>query len=101
MPSAVSRPPRTGFARSGDATIAYQVAGDGPLDVVFAHGWFSHLEVGWEEPRYARFLHRLARGRRLILMDRRACIRLSSVEAWAHGGQGGERACHSVLISVA
>jgi DNA-binding SARP family transcriptional activator/pimeloyl-ACP methyl ester carboxylesterase len=65
------RPPRTRFARSGDATIAYQVLGDGPLDVVFAHAWFSHMEIGWEEPRYAAFLRRLARGRRLIVFDRR------------------------------
>jgi pimeloyl-ACP methyl ester carboxylesterase/DNA-binding SARP family transcriptional activator len=64
-------PPPTLFARSGEATIAYQVLGDGPVDVVFSHGWFSHMEVGWEEPRYSAFLHRLARGRRLILFDRR------------------------------
>lgn len=65
------RPPPTRFARCGDATIAYQVLGDGALDVVFAHAWFSHMEVGWEEPRYAAFLHRLATGRRLIVFDRR------------------------------
>jgi DNA-binding SARP family transcriptional activator len=64
-------PPRTRFARNGEATIAYQVVGEGPVDVVFAHGWFSHIEVAWEEPRYAGFLRRLAGGRRLILFDRR------------------------------
>jgi pimeloyl-ACP methyl ester carboxylesterase/DNA-binding SARP family transcriptional activator len=64
-------PPETRFAHSDDATIAYQVLGDGPLDVVFAHAWFSHMEIGWEEPRYAAFLRRLARGRRLIVFDRR------------------------------
>jgi pimeloyl-ACP methyl ester carboxylesterase/DNA-binding SARP family transcriptional activator len=68
---AASRPPPTRFARNGTATIAYQVVGDGPLDLVFAHAWFSHMEIGWEEPRYAAFLRRLARGRRLILFDRR------------------------------
>jgi pimeloyl-ACP methyl ester carboxylesterase/DNA-binding SARP family transcriptional activator len=66
-----SRPPRTRFARNGDVTIAYQVMGDGPTDVVFAHAWFSHMEIGWEEPRYAAFLRRLAEGRRLIIFDRR------------------------------
>lgn len=65
------KPPQTRFAHSGEATIAYQVVGDGPVDVVFTHAWFSHMEVGWEEPRYAAFLRRLARGRRLILFDRR------------------------------
>jgi pimeloyl-ACP methyl ester carboxylesterase len=59
------------FARNGDTTIAYQVIGDGPVDVVFAHGWFSHAEIGWEEPRYAAWLRTLARGRRLIVFDRR------------------------------
>jgi pimeloyl-ACP methyl ester carboxylesterase/DNA-binding SARP family transcriptional activator len=63
--------PRTRYARSGDAAIAYQVVGDGPLDVVFAPGWFSHVEVGWEEPRYAAFLRRLAKHRRLLLFDKR------------------------------
>jgi DNA-binding SARP family transcriptional activator/pimeloyl-ACP methyl ester carboxylesterase len=65
------RPPRTRFARNGAATIAYQVIGDGPVNLVFAHAWFSHMEIGWEEPRYAAFLHRLATGRRLIIFDRR------------------------------
>jgi DNA-binding SARP family transcriptional activator/pimeloyl-ACP methyl ester carboxylesterase len=68
---ASARPPQTRFARNGPTTIAYQVLGDGPLDVLFAHAWFSHMEIGWEEPRYAAFLHRLAAGRRLIIFDRR------------------------------
>ncbi len=65
------RPPQTRFARSGDATIAYQVLGEGGLDLVVAHAWFSHMEIGWEEPRYAAFLRRLARGHRVIVFDRR------------------------------
>jgi pimeloyl-ACP methyl ester carboxylesterase len=63
--------PRVQFARNQDTTIAYQVIGDGPVDVVFAHGWFSHAEIGWEEPRYAGWLRTLARNRRLIVFDRR------------------------------
>jgi DNA-binding SARP family transcriptional activator/pimeloyl-ACP methyl ester carboxylesterase len=69
VPGGASPPVR--FARNGGTTIAYQVIGDGPLDVVFAHGWFSHAEIGWEEPRYAGWLQRLARGRRVIVFDRR------------------------------
>jgi pimeloyl-ACP methyl ester carboxylesterase/DNA-binding SARP family transcriptional activator len=69
--TAAPRPPTTRVARSGEATIAYQVLGDGPVDLVFSHGWFSHIEVGWEESRSSEFLHRLARDRRLILFDRR------------------------------
>jgi pimeloyl-ACP methyl ester carboxylesterase/DNA-binding SARP family transcriptional activator len=67
----VGSSPPVRFARNGDTTIAYQVIGDGPVDVVFAHGWFSHAEIGWEEPRYATWLRTLARGRRLIVFDRR------------------------------
>jgi DNA-binding SARP family transcriptional activator/pimeloyl-ACP methyl ester carboxylesterase len=63
--------PRTRFAQSGDAAIAYQVIGDGPLDVVLAPGWFSHVEVAWEEPRYAAFMKRLAGACRLMLFDKR------------------------------
>lgn len=70
-PVAPAPPPRTRFVQSGDAAIAYQVLGDGPVDVVFAPGWFSHVEVAWEEPRYAAFMHRLAEGRRLLLFDKR------------------------------
>jgi pimeloyl-ACP methyl ester carboxylesterase/DNA-binding SARP family transcriptional activator len=65
------RPSGTRFAHNGEATIAYQVIGHGPVDVVFAHAWFSHMEIGWEEPRYSDFLRRLADGRRLIIFDRR------------------------------
>jgi DNA-binding SARP family transcriptional activator/alpha-beta hydrolase superfamily lysophospholipase len=63
--------PRVQFARNKDTAIAYQVIGEGPVDVVFAHGWFSHAEIGWEEPRYAGWLRTLARNRRLIVFDRR------------------------------
>jgi DNA-binding SARP family transcriptional activator len=64
-------PPRTRFARSGEATIAYQIIGDGPTEAVFAPGWFSHVEVAWEEARYAGFMRRLARKARLLLFDKR------------------------------
>jgi pimeloyl-ACP methyl ester carboxylesterase/DNA-binding CsgD family transcriptional regulator len=61
----------TRYAKSGDVSIAYQVAGEGPLDLVFVMGWVSHLDWFWEEPRFARFLHRLAVFSRLILFDKR------------------------------
>src|SRR5215211_937566 len=62
--------PETRYARSGEYSIAYQVVGDGDLDLVYIPGFASNLEVFWEEPAYSRFLHRLASFRRLILMDR-------------------------------
>jgi pimeloyl-ACP methyl ester carboxylesterase/class 3 adenylate cyclase len=67
---AVSRP-ETHYARSGEVNIAYQVAGSGPIDIVFVMGWVSHLEYFWQEPSFARFLSRLASFSRLILFDKR------------------------------
>ena len=59
------------YARSGDVNIAYQVVGDGPIDLVVVLGWVSHLAYVWEEPSVARFLERLASFSRLILLDKR------------------------------
>jgi pimeloyl-ACP methyl ester carboxylesterase/DNA-binding CsgD family transcriptional regulator len=59
------------YARSGDVNIAYQVVGDGPIDLVLTFGWVSHLAYIWEEPAIARFLDRLASFARLILYDKR------------------------------
>src|SRR5262245_41175022 len=64
-------PPATQYAHSGDVNIAYQVVGDGPIDLVFVMGWVSHLEYFWKEPRFSRFLQRLASFARLILFDKR------------------------------
>ncbi|MDP9343263.1 MAG: adenylate/guanylate cyclase domain-containing protein [Actinomycetota bacterium] len=59
------------YARNGDVHLAYQVVGDGPVDLVYAPGIWSNLDVMWEEPRWARFLERLASFSRLILFDMR------------------------------
>ncbi|HEU4478602.1 MAG TPA: alpha/beta fold hydrolase, partial [Pyrinomonadaceae bacterium] len=64
-------PPETMYARSGEVNIAYQVIGDGPLDLVFVMGWVSHMEYFWREPNFSRFLLRLASFSRLILFDKR------------------------------
>jgi class 3 adenylate cyclase len=64
-------PPPTRYTRSGDTSIAYQVHGDGPLDLVFVAGIVSHIEQLWEDPGLARVLDRQAEFSRLILMDRR------------------------------
>ncbi|HEX7265299.1 MAG TPA: adenylate/guanylate cyclase domain-containing protein [Candidatus Dormibacteraeota bacterium] len=63
--------PQTRYARSGDLSIAYQVLGSGPFDLVFVHGWVSHLDLQWEEPHLAAFLSRLASFARLIILDKR------------------------------
>jgi len=70
-PSAPVTEPITRYARSGDVNIAYQVFGDGPVDLVFVMGWVSHLECFWTEPSFARFLRRLAEFSRVILFDKR------------------------------
>src|SRR5436309_756587 len=61
----------TRYARSGDLQIAYQVAGEGPLDVVLVPRWFSNIELDWDMPPAARFLTRLATFARVIQFDRR------------------------------
>jgi pimeloyl-ACP methyl ester carboxylesterase len=65
------RSPETHYAKSGDVNIAYQVVGDGRLDVVLVPGFVSHLESDWDEPRSAHFLERLASFSRLIRFDKR------------------------------
>jgi class 3 adenylate cyclase/pimeloyl-ACP methyl ester carboxylesterase len=63
--------PRTQYARNGDVSIAYQVLGEGPLDLVVVPGFISHLELDWTEPLLTRFLRRLASFSRLIRFDKR------------------------------
>jgi pimeloyl-ACP methyl ester carboxylesterase/class 3 adenylate cyclase len=64
-------PPETRYAKSGDVNIAYEVVGDGSLDLVYVSGWVSNLELMWDEPQYERFLRRLASFSRLIVFDKR------------------------------
>ena len=64
-------PPQTRYVRNGDIHIAYQVLGDGPIDLVFVPSWISQVEAYWEEPSVARYFQRLASFSRLIMFDRR------------------------------
>jgi pimeloyl-ACP methyl ester carboxylesterase len=63
--------PRTRYARSGEYHIAYQVLGEGAVDLVYVPGWVSHLDLYWEEPSVVRFFERLASFSRLIVFDKR------------------------------
>jgi class 3 adenylate cyclase/alpha-beta hydrolase superfamily lysophospholipase len=63
--------PQTRYARSGELHIAYQVVGDGPIDLVYVPSWISQVEHYWEEPSVARYFNRLASFSRLIMFDRR------------------------------
>ncbi len=67
----MTQPPDTRYAKSGRAHIAYQIIGDGPLDLVFVPGFVSHVEYGWEVPRLSRYFTRLASFARLIIFDKR------------------------------
>jgi class 3 adenylate cyclase len=64
-------PPETQYALSGDLHIAYQIVGDGPIDMVYVPSWISQVEHYWEEPVIARYFNRLASFSRLIMFDRR------------------------------
>jgi class 3 adenylate cyclase len=61
----------TRFAKVGDVHIAYQVVGDGPIDILFVDTWVHHVEAVWDFPDFARLLRRLASFGRLIHFDRR------------------------------
>jgi pimeloyl-ACP methyl ester carboxylesterase/DNA-binding CsgD family transcriptional regulator len=65
------KPPQTRYATSGNVRIAYQVVGQGPLDLIFVPGFISNLEVHWEDAGYGHLLQRLAAFTRLILLDKR------------------------------
>jgi class 3 adenylate cyclase len=63
--------PTTQYAKNGDVHIAYQVLGDGPLDLVLVESWVHHVELFWDLPEVARPWRRLAGIGRLIMFDRR------------------------------
>jgi pimeloyl-ACP methyl ester carboxylesterase len=64
-------PPETHYAKCGDLSIAYQVVGDAPLDLVVVPGIISHVEFFHELPGYSRFVERLAAFARVITFDKR------------------------------
>jgi class 3 adenylate cyclase len=64
-------PPETRYARSGEVGIAYQVFGEGDLDLVLAFPFLSHLDLIWENPLLSGFLRRLGSFARVLVFDRR------------------------------
>ena len=64
-------PPRTRYAKAPGGNVAYQVVGDGPRDLVVVPGWFSHLDLQWENPPWRAFIMELASFTRLVLYDKR------------------------------
>ncbi|MDX1284035.1 MAG: alpha/beta fold hydrolase [Draconibacterium sp.] len=63
--------PKTNYTKSGSFNIAYQVIGNGPVDIIYIPGWVSNIDMMWAEPRLAAFLTRLSLFSRLILFDKR------------------------------
>ena len=63
--------PPTRYAKNGDVHIAYQVVGEGDLDILLIDTWVHHVEAVWDFPDFARFLRRLSSIGRLIHFDRR------------------------------
>jgi pimeloyl-ACP methyl ester carboxylesterase/DNA-binding CsgD family transcriptional regulator len=59
------------YANNDGVHIAYQVIGDGPVDLLFVHGFVSHLDLAWEEPEYRAFFEQLGRAARVIVFDKR------------------------------
>jgi class 3 adenylate cyclase/pimeloyl-ACP methyl ester carboxylesterase len=63
--------PKTEYARNGEVNIAYQVVGEGPIDLAVVPGFISHLDLWWTIPETTAFIRRLAGFSRLILFDKR------------------------------
>jgi class 3 adenylate cyclase len=71
MTADMNHPPETRYVAVGDADVAYQVSGHGPLDLVYIYGLGSHIELHWDNARFADTLTRLMSLGRLIRFDRR------------------------------
>jgi pimeloyl-ACP methyl ester carboxylesterase len=63
--------PVTRYALSGDVNIAYQVMGEGPVDIIIVPGMISHVEFAHEIPGYTTFLRRLSTFARVVTFDKR------------------------------
>jgi pimeloyl-ACP methyl ester carboxylesterase len=63
--------PETQYAWNGRVALAYQVMGDGPVDLLYLQGRYSSVDMNWESPYLAALLRALARNARLIVTDRR------------------------------
>ena len=63
--------PVTRYALSGDVSVAFQVMGDGPLDIILIPGFMSHIEFQHELAGWTAFLRRLSKFARVITFDKR------------------------------
>jgi len=101
------KPPKTNYVSVGDEVVAYQVVGDGELDLVCSPG-FSSLQAFWEHPVVARFYEGLAAFSRLVLFaprgwgesDRLSADRLPTWEDWAEDLHAVADAANSKRIGI-
>jgi pimeloyl-ACP methyl ester carboxylesterase len=83
--------PETLYAKGKNGSVAYQVVGDGPLDLVFISSWLSNIDAMWEEPLLTHFLRRLGSFSRLLCFDKRGAgasdtvslAELPTLEEWS------------------
>src|SRR4051794_9271150 len=62
--------PETSYAPCGDLSLAYQVFGDGPVELVWAGSFASHVELYWSMPEFASLMERLGTFCRILLFDK-------------------------------
>ena len=79
--------PTSGYAELGDQRIAYQVIGDGAIDVIFTTGFVGSIDVEWEEPMVRLFFQQMAAYARVIRLDQRGTgasdqISLDALPPW-------------------
>jgi class 3 adenylate cyclase/pimeloyl-ACP methyl ester carboxylesterase len=87
---AMQQPPETRYVGTPEGSVAYQVLGEGPRDLLFIQNWASNIEVMWDEPAIARYFERLAGFARVIVFDKRGTgisdpvplERLPTLERW-------------------
>src|SRR5438309_10670751 len=63
-------PPEIRYAKHGETSIAYQVVGDGPVELVFVSGVVSNIALFWSDPAATAMFRRLASFSRLVLFDK-------------------------------
>jgi class 3 adenylate cyclase/alpha-beta hydrolase superfamily lysophospholipase len=88
--------PETQYTRSGDVNIAYQIIGDGPVDLLWIPGFAQHLELAWEEPYRRAWLEALGAEYRVIVFDKRGTGLSDRVEG-APGIEERMDDCRAVL----
>src|ERR1700758_1553980 len=67
----MAQQPETRYAKGPEGNIAYQIVGEGPIDLVVVPGWFSHVDMLWCDPGWVTFVGELAAFARVILYDKR------------------------------